>query len=118
MKVHRDLLAKRGWPIIRQRSTARLYSTRQNRHALGVTAMAVNEVHDDPMEAVYREVGEKWMHALWSSPQRGGRPTDPVAPYQPAPWRWSEISTYIRRARELVQPGPDAQRRVLTLDNP
>jgi gentisate 1,2-dioxygenase len=79
--------------------------------------MAVESAQDQ-MQAFYDEINTKWLHALWSAHQRGDRPTDPVAPYAPAHWRWSEIRAYMARAGELVQPGPDAQRRVLTLNNP
>src|SRR5438477_423339 len=42
----------------------------------------------------------------------------PVAPYQPARWRSADILPFMRQAGELVQPGPDAQRRVIQLVNP
>src|SRR5687767_2920988 len=80
--------------------------------------MAVEPAQNEQMEAFYREIETKWLHALWSSPQRGGRPTEPVAPFAPAHWRWSEIRDYMARAGKLVQPGADSQRRVLTLNNP
>lgn len=80
--------------------------------------MAAGQRQSSEMEAFYREIESKWLHALWSSPQRGERPTDPVAPYRPAHWRWADIERFMERAGELVRPGPDAQRRVLTLSNP
>jgi gentisate 1,2-dioxygenase len=80
--------------------------------------MAVEQAPSNPMEAFYRELEDKAMGALWRRHQRGDRPTDPVAPYSPAHWRWSDIGGFVKRAGELVQPGPDAQRRVITLNNP
>ncbi len=72
----------------------------------------------DPMEAFYNELEAKSMGALWRRGQVGERPSEPTAPYQPAHWRWSDIGEFVKRAGDLVQPGPSAQRRVITLNNP
>jgi len=72
----------------------------------------------DAMEAFYRDLADKSMDALWRRPQAGERPADPVAPYQPARWRSADIRRFMERAGQLVQPGPDAQRRVIQLVNP
>src|SRR5437764_8895494 len=72
----------------------------------------------DSMEAFYEDLENKSMGALWRRGQVGERPVDPVAPYQPARWRWSDIQGFVKRAGELVSPGPEAQRRVITLNNP
>jgi gentisate 1,2-dioxygenase len=81
--------------------------------------MAVEQdLHSDAMEAFYRELNDKSMDALWRRAQAGERPPEPVAPYQPARWRAADILPFMQRAGELVQPGPDAQRRVIQLVNP
>jgi len=72
----------------------------------------------NPMEAFYGELAEKSMDALWRRAQAGERPLDPVAPYQPARWRSADILPFMKRAGELVQPGPESQRRVIQLVNP
>src|SRR5579871_1253691 len=72
----------------------------------------------EAMEAFYRQIGAKSMDALWRRAMGGSRSPDPVAPYQPGYWSGKDIATFIQRAGELVQPGPDAQRRVLVLANP
>ena len=72
----------------------------------------------DPMQELYRELEGKSMDALWRRHQQGDRPSEPMAPYQPAYWRSVDILPFMRRAGELVQPGPDAQRRVIQLVNP
>ena len=41
-----------------------------------------------------------------------------MVPYQPAYWSGEDIGSFIREAGELVRPGPEAQRRVLVLENP
>lgn len=79
---------------------------------------AIQNSNPDSLEAFYRDIDARSMGALWASPQRGDRPSDPVAPYHPARWRGSEILAFMERAGKLVQPGPDAQRRVITLNNP
>ena len=55
------------------------------------------------------------MDALWR--QQGGYPTPAgvTAPYRAWRWRWSDLEPMLRRAGELVQPGPDAHRRVIQL---
>ena len=80
---------------------------------------AAPDAGTNAMEEFYKELETKSMGALWrGGHQQGGRPTEPKAPYQPAHWRWTDISTFVKRAGELVQPGPEAQRRVITLNNP
>jgi gentisate 1,2-dioxygenase len=71
----------------------------------------------DEMNAFYAEIAPKGLDALWrhqGAPGSGG-PTAPFAPYL---WRWSTVRPYMQRTAELVRPGADAERRVLTLNNP
>src|SRR5438132_14425472 len=83
----------------------------------GAKAMALDQ-KTDPMQDFYRELENKSMDALWRRAQAGERPPDPVAPYQPARWRSADILPLMKRAGELVKPGPDSQRRVIQLVNP
>jgi gentisate 1,2-dioxygenase len=80
--------------------------------------MTETRTPSDEMQAFYREIAARSMDALWNRTQ--GRPPreGTFAPYQPAHWDGDDIATYIKRAGELVRPGPDAQRRVLVLVNP
>src|SRR3954463_13508715 len=78
--------------------------------------MAVDQIATtDPMHQFYDEIGAKGLDALWRRHQEE-RP--PGGSYPPRHWKWSMIEPYTRRAMELVKPGPDAHRRVLTLNNP
>src|SRR4051812_37482993 len=80
--------------------------------------MAEPHATSDEMETFYRAIASKSMDALWHRAQGGAaRGPDPVAPYDPMHWSGRDIATYIKRAGELVPPGPDAQRRVLVLAN-
>jgi gentisate 1,2-dioxygenase len=80
--------------------------------------MAEPHATSDEMETFYRTIAAKSMDALWHRTQGGApRGPDPVAPYDPMHWSGQDIATYIKRAGELVRPGPDAQRRVLVLAN-
>jgi gentisate 1,2-dioxygenase len=72
----------------------------------------------EALEAFYREIEDQSMDALWRRHQQGDRPSDPAAPYGPYHWNGADIQRFMSRAGELVQPGPDAQRRVLILSNP
>src|SRR6266516_1139831 len=76
------------------------------------------EAQTDPMQEFYRALEGKSMDALWRRAQAGERPVEPLPPYQPAYWRSADIMPFMQRAGELVQPGPDAQRRVIQLVNP
>src|SRR5439155_24565061 len=83
---------------------------------LGATAMALDQAaQTDPMQEFYRALEGKSMDALWRRAQAGERPVEPLPPYQPAYWRSADILPFMQRAGELVQPGPDAQRRVIQL---
>lgn len=68
----------------------------------------------DPMDTFYREIHAKGLDALWRRHQEGRLPGS----YPARQWRWADIEPFILRATELVTPGPDAMRRVLTLSNP
>jgi gentisate 1,2-dioxygenase len=70
------------------------------------------------MEEFYRDLESKSMDALWR--QNIGAPTSETveAPYEPRRWRWKDLEPMIWRAGELVEPGPDAERRVIQLRNP
>jgi len=81
--------------------------------------MTETQAPSDAMEAFYQKVGAKSMQALWARNMGNGpRQEGPVVPYQPAYWSGDDIGAFIKEAGELVQPGPDAQRRVLVLANP
>src|SRR5690349_1820885 len=67
------------------------------------------------MQAFYDEIHGKALDALWRRHQEEGPPR---GSYPPRHWRWTDIEPFTRRAMELVRPGPDAHRRVLTLNNP
>src|SRR5581483_4183035 len=69
----------------------------------------------NPMQAFYQEIAGKGLDALWRRHQEERPPT---ISYPPRLWKWSTIEPLTRRAMDLVKPGPDAQRRVLTLNNP
>ena len=76
--------------------------------------MAVDQISTtDAMEAFYQDIQAKGLDALWR--QQGG---PRGLPDQPFVWRWSDIEPLVQRATELVKPGPNAERRVLTLNNP
>src|SRR5581483_4473503 len=79
---------------------------------------AAPDAGTDSMERLYEDLASRSMGALWRQHQAGTRPSEPQPPYNPAHWRWSDIEGFVQRAGELVQPGPDAQRRVVTLNNP
>jgi gentisate 1,2-dioxygenase len=70
------------------------------------------------LEEFYQEISTKGLDALWrhtpaEPTAKGARPA--FAPYV---WRWDDVRPRLNRACELVRPGPDAERRVLTLNNP
>jgi gentisate 1,2-dioxygenase len=67
------------------------------------------------MHQFYEEIGGKALDALWRRHQEDGPPR---GPYPARHWKWDDIEPFTRRAMELVRPGPDAHRRVLTLNNP
>jgi gentisate 1,2-dioxygenase len=76
------------------------------------------EQHTVEMEAFYEQINRKNLDALWRhhNPQAGV--DDVKAPYAPRLWRWADIGPFMDRATELVEPSPEDQRRVLTLNNP
>ena len=78
----------------------------------------MSEVISDRMEDFYRELAGKQMDALWRGPLPGVTGGEPRAPYPPHHWAWSEIRPMIARAGDLVEPGPDAERRVIQLIHP
>jgi gentisate 1,2-dioxygenase len=71
----------------------------------------------DEMNAFYAEINPKGLDALWRHQGAPGE-SGPRAPYAPYLWRWSTVRPYMQRTAELVQPGAEAERRVLTLNNP
>jgi gentisate 1,2-dioxygenase len=79
--------------------------------------MAETRATSAEMQAFYDEIATKSMEALWQRSPAGSRDGS-AAPYQPAYWRGADIAQYMKRAGELVRPGPEAQRRVLILVNP
>ncbi|HTE86462.1 MAG TPA: gentisate 1,2-dioxygenase, partial [Dehalococcoidia bacterium] len=74
--------------------------------------------NDRSSESFLQVLKSKQMSALWvtqaaeSPAARGG------LPYPPKLWRGGEIEALMSWATELVQPGPEAERRVLSLANP
>src|SRR5437667_8377347 len=76
---------------------------------------AVSERPSDRSEAAFFEaIGAKQMGALWANTQ-DARQVPPIVPHV---WRGGDIDSLMSWAAELVQPGPEAERRVLTLVNP
>jgi len=72
----------------------------------------------DNMETFYGDLANKRMDALWRGYTRTTRNEASEAPYPPCHWRWSDIRPFMARAGRLVEPGPDAHRRVVQLINP
>ena len=73
---------------------------------------------EQKLQEFYRDIETKGLDALWripaaEPPAKGARP-----PYPPFRWRWEDVKPRLNRACELVRPGPEAERRVLTLNNP
>lgn len=58
------------------------------------------------------------MDALWRGPRPSPHTPNSRAPHEPFHWSWDTIRPALMRAGELVQPGPDAERRVLQLIHP
>jgi len=81
--------------------------------------MATENKLDTPeMRDFYNDLQGKNMDALWRHNFPSQTSAEKSAPYQPCRWRWDDIEPMIWRAGELVEPGPDAQRRVIQLRNP
>lgn len=81
----------------------------------------VNERADvkERLEELYRDLEPLHMEALWRL-QGADRPggSELGAPYPPHLWHGRELKALMERAGELVQTGPDAERRVIILANP
>ena len=77
-----------------------------------------NPVVSPEMEGFYGELERQNMDALWRTQPTSQTREEKSAPYQPCRWRWTDIEPMIWKAGELVEPGPDAERRVVTLKNP
>ena len=78
--------------------------------------MAVEQqIPADALEAFDRAVDAAGLRAGWRAGQN--RPHF-EATYPPRHWRWAEIEPLALRSTELVKPGPEAQRRTLSLSNP
>jgi gentisate 1,2-dioxygenase len=73
---------------------------------------------DRSMDALYEALKSKQMGALWQ--QQAGPPPPGAMRGRSAPhlWHGSEVQSLMSWAAELVTPGPEAERRVLTLSNP
>lgn len=81
--------------------------------------MAIDQhIAADPMRDFYSDLAGMEMDALWRGAPPAGGTGEPVAPYPPRRWRWRDIRPMMDRAAELVQPGPEAQRRVIQLIHP
>jgi gentisate 1,2-dioxygenase len=72
----------------------------------------------DTLDVFYQDLAAKHMDALWRVRVPGTSGSEPRAPYPPAHWRWSDIRPFMTRAGALVEPGPDAERRVVQLLHP
>lgn len=70
------------------------------------------------LEQLYGELEAQQMDALWRRHGNDPSPADVRAPYQPYAWRGDEIKAFMERAAALVEPGPQAERRVIILANP
>src|SRR5207253_1500236 len=81
----------------------------------GVSMAVDQKTSTDPMHEFYDEIAAKSLDALWRRHQEE-RP--PASTYPPRHWSWDDIEPFTRQAMTLVRPGPDAHRRVLTLNNP
>jgi gentisate 1,2-dioxygenase len=78
-----------------------------------------DSLRTDSMEAFYDELAGKHMDALWRGRVAGtGTNGEPVVPYAPYRWAWTDIRPFVDRAAQLVRPGPDAERRVIQLIHP
>jgi gentisate 1,2-dioxygenase len=72
----------------------------------------------EKLESFYAEINAKHLDALWRHRQRVAGRADVTAPYDPHLWRWADVGPFMARTADLVRPGPEAERRVLTLKNP
>jgi gentisate 1,2-dioxygenase len=70
------------------------------------------------LDELDRVLASKGMEGYW----RGVTPLPTIdqvrPPYAPACWRWADVRSLMERAAELIQPGPDAERRSINLHNP
>ena len=80
--------------------------------------MAVETKTDDAMERFYEELKSKSMGALWARGGPTARQQQTGAPYPPRLWRWQDVEPMAYRALDMVNTGPNAERRVVTLNNP
>jgi gentisate 1,2-dioxygenase len=72
----------------------------------------------EPMDEFYAALHGKNMDALWRGRVPGQSGSEPLAPYPPCRWEWSDIRPFMTRAGELVTPGPESERRVVQLIHP
>lgn len=72
---------------------------------------------DRSMEALYEALKTKQMGALWQQ-QAVPPPAQGPGRYPPHVWRGADVQSLMGWATEVVTPGPEAERRVLTLSNP
>jgi gentisate 1,2-dioxygenase len=70
------------------------------------------------METFYEVLKSKHMDALWRVQAANAAAARPGPIYPPCYWNGSELRGLMSWAAELVQPGPDAERRVITLSGP
>jgi gentisate 1,2-dioxygenase len=70
------------------------------------------------LEALYTDLEARQMDALWRRHGNDPSPENATPPYQPYSWRGDEIKALMERAAALVEPGPQAERRVIILANP
>jgi gentisate 1,2-dioxygenase len=83
-----------------------------------MTAVDNIPANDRSMETFYGVLKAKNMDALWRM-QAANPPGSRTGPlYPPCLWSGAELRELMTWATELVQPGPDAERRVISLQGP
>ena len=70
------------------------------------------------MARFLHELEEKHMDALWNIVKKSPSTPTRVSAYDPCHWKWEDLRAFLYRAGELVEPGPDAERRVVSMINP
>src|SRR5215472_4048287 len=73
---------------------------------------------DRSSESFFQVLKAKQLGALWATQAADPPAARADVPYPPVLWRGSEIQDLMSWACELVKPGPEAERRVLSLSNP
>ncbi len=77
-----------------------------------------NSAHSSALAEYYSHLQLNNMDALWRRIQPAPTENERRAPYPPFHWSWDVVKPAVLRSGELVEPGPDAERRVVQLINP